>query len=514
MFNVPRLFTLFFALVLSISLTTPSLAAIRWVNGTESIEILSIIADPIRDRIYYGDGATNRIVVIDSNTESIISTVQVTGKPVAMDISKDGKKMAVAHGSLSVIDLDSYSVMSFSPGKVITDVAFDFAGNIYATSSDYWGKVDKLDSTTGNILLSFGMGSTLTNLLYQSAMLNTDNTGKNLYVGERGLSPASLYRFDIGGASPVFIAEDAHGALGSNLQDFTLNGNGDTVFLACGSPYEIQEISANTITKINSFTTGPYPNAVTIDPVGKFLYAAASSQNYLFKFDPTTKALISKEQLLTVGYNDEVRARGLAVDRTGNKVFAVHGNSYSPSHFKIQVIASVPLPDRDGDGIADINDNCADQFNADQSDTDLDGIGDACDPFPNDQDNIAACMGANAHLQSNLFLLTQENATLTTTNQILATDNSSLTATNQRLTEENSLFRQKLADDDSDGIVNIADTCAATPSSDTINVTGCSKKQFCASIRFIEICKTADWDNNGLKFTSDCYWKSGACVAR
>jgi formylglycine-generating enzyme len=38
------------------------------------------------------------------------------------------------------------------------------------------------------------------------------------------------------------------------------------------------------------------------------------------------------------------------------------------------------VPDQDGDGVADATDNCLDAGNADQRDTDADGIGNACDP--------------------------------------------------------------------------------------------------------------------------------------
>jgi hypothetical protein len=42
------------------------------------------------------------------------------------------------------------------------------------------------------------------------------------------------------------------------------------------------------------------------------------------------------------------------------------------------------MADADGDGIADARDNCKDAFNPEQTDTDHDGLGDACD---NDDDN-------------------------------------------------------------------------------------------------------------------------------
>ena len=39
-------------------------------------------------------------------------------------------------------------------------------------------------------------------------------------------------------------------------------------------------------------------------------------------------------------------------------------------------------PDTDGDGIYDVDDNCPSVYNPDQEDTDLNGVGDACDPLP------------------------------------------------------------------------------------------------------------------------------------
>jgi hypothetical protein len=43
--------------------------------------------------------------------------------------------------------------------------------------------------------------------------------------------------------------------------------------------------------------------------------------------------------------------------------------------------------DTDEDGILDVNDNCPNNANADQADRDGDGLGDVCDPYPDDPDN-------------------------------------------------------------------------------------------------------------------------------
>jgi len=52
-----------------------------------------------------------------------------------------------------------------------------------------------------------------------------------------------------------------------------------------------------------------------------------------------------------------------------------------------------PLLDSDNDGVVDVEDNCPTEPNPDQTDTDLDGVGDLCDPdddndqIPDDEDN-------------------------------------------------------------------------------------------------------------------------------
>ena len=46
----------------------------------------------------------------------------------------------------------------------------------------------------------------------------------------------------------------------------------------------------------------------------------------------------------------------------------------------------LPVVDSDGDGVGDIDDNCPLVPNADQTDFDEDGVGNLCDPDPNGAD--------------------------------------------------------------------------------------------------------------------------------
>jgi hypothetical protein len=61
--------------------------------------------------------------------------------------------------------------------------------------------------------------------------------------------------------------------------------------------------------------------------------------------------------------------------------FAQHCEGGLPALFGfIRINSTVPIPDADGDGVVDIEDNCPNVANPDQGDLDGDGIGNACDP--------------------------------------------------------------------------------------------------------------------------------------
>lgn len=140
--------------------------------------------------------------------------------------------------------------------------------------------------------------------------------------------------------------------------------------------------------------------------------------------------------------------------------------------------------DEDQDQVLDLFDNCPDVANADQLDRDEDGLGDACDPYPGDPDNLGACLG---DLTSAERLAASQSETIGT-----------LMVEVDRLNEE--LASCQAPDVDGDGVIDDLDRCPLSQGG-AVDQSGCTLPQFCSGYsgsgwRSVISCVSADWNGN------------------
>jgi DNA-binding beta-propeller fold protein YncE len=141
--------------------------------------------------------------------------------------------------------------------------------------------------------------------------------------------------------NPVYLGDDEHGSLGSNLKDFAVSPRYNEIYIASGSPYGIQVVDADTLEQLSIYTTGAYPAGTAISPLGDKVYGLPASpyNNYLYEYDVETDTLINEYPLLSNVLNGKAVARGIAVDVFGEKAFVVHGNDHpSYASMELQVI--------------------------------------------------------------------------------------------------------------------------------------------------------------------------------
>jgi len=182
-------------------------------------------------------------------------------------------------------------------------------------------------------------------------------------------------------------------------------------------------------------------DTVVIGAVNDDTQGTRSGSAYIFTRSGTTWTQQAK-LFASDGTADDILGNSVSID-TNTVVAGAPGDDDQGSNSGSVYIFSLNA-DPDGDGIIDPSDNCPDDANADQTDTDEDGIGDACDL---DDDNDAI---------DDEF------------------DNCPLIANQgQEDLDGDGLGDVCDPDDDNDGIYDVIDTCPDTQEGSYVDNTGC-----------------------------------------
>jgi hypothetical protein len=339
---------------------------IVWLDDTFSTSLTCILRDDKRNIIYLADAGNKQLVLIDSLSLNVVRRISINSMFRDMAISKDNRTMAIAGETLFLVDLETYEKRQLTTTLDVVSVDFDHRGHLMLTTTEYWGNIYQYNPDTETVVRSFSPGS-----FYRYGLLKTDDDGDILYVAER-LSPVSLYRYDISGDTPVLLAEDDHGELGSTLGDFVLAPNRDEIYMANGGGSGLLTLESNTIDVIKIYTIGDHMGGVAADPGGDYIYATPSSRiNAIYQFGaPQQKSALHYNLLSQNSSYGVPTSRGIAVDRTGRKAFVIN-DGYDK--YKVQVVELYLPFDNDDDGLSDQVEvtGCTDPHD---KDTDDDGI--------------------------------------------------------------------------------------------------------------------------------------------
>jgi len=109
---------------------------------------------------------------------------------------------------------------------------------------------------------------------------------------------------------------------------------------------------------------------------------AMSCQLWIAQFGLTFPVLTDNINLYGA-YGDGYVPYNVILDQDMTVRYSTSGFNQTAVRNQIVYWLSQISTDNDGDGIANDQDNCPDDYNPDQSDIDGDGIGDVCDPCPN-----------------------------------------------------------------------------------------------------------------------------------
>ena len=181
------------------------------VSGGLVVECISMLADPNRPRIYCG-GANQELVVIATDTMSIIKRIPNTGYIEDLNISPDGRTLwcvrTYYYNSIARLNLDTLDgLTAFPTEKPVTAVREGLDNRLYATTRGI--EVWQLDTTTGVVQQRFQPSGGRPYAQGLSMELSPDRRTLYLsdayYLDNSLLTQAELSRYDIATGTPAFL---------------------------------------------------------------------------------------------------------------------------------------------------------------------------------------------------------------------------------------------------------------------------------------------------------------------
>jgi hypothetical protein len=194
------------------------------------------------------------------------------------------------------------------------------------------GAADRLAYAGGKLWIGVGSGgwTTLTSValdgtvtpstvtLYSPDFTTSPAQPGTLYAAERGLSPASVQRINVAGATPVSVSQILIES--ANVRDVVVSPDATRIIPAAGAPYEFRELVASTLQPSGVVYPGePYPNSVAVSPGRGGLLATG-----LFIGTPGVKVhkMGNPVPIFTTSPGDAI-PDGLGLSEDGSKLFTV-----------------------------------------------------------------------------------------------------------------------------------------------------------------------------------------------
>ncbi len=256
-------------------------------------DVVRFVRDPVRARIYATTKA-NTVIVINTQTVQVTNEFAIGSNPSGLDVNADGSRLFVACGGsttagIGVIDLVTLQKLPSLPTPYApADVAAGLEDRLYISpvGGGSYDNLRQISAVDGAVQATLGGGV----FVYYGAQLVLTPDRKKLFMGNVGLSPGTLARFDVATATPVF--EQAGSNLGGNGQSVIMSHTGDAVCYAVGggnSGYDIRLIPIDNVDgAIGTFECGAYPTNGAFSPDDAFFYTAPNTQDKVLVFSRST----------------------------------------------------------------------------------------------------------------------------------------------------------------------------------------------------------------------------------
>lgn len=235
------------------------------------VDYAHLAADKIRPYVYANNGATS-IDVYHAYTAQKIATISNVGVALGeMSVAPDGSKLYVldtASRAMDVVDLTT--MMKETTWSL--DNAVDGFTSVLAIRPNGVEVVLVGDGTAYKNGRSLGPTGI-------SGSLSASSDGRSVFAQDKGLSPASVYAFDVdysemsGGILMVSRRASGWSINGSsNGRDIAASPDGTHLYTATGAPYRCSSIDPADLSLIGSLPGGDaYPNNIEVASDGRVI---------------------------------------------------------------------------------------------------------------------------------------------------------------------------------------------------------------------------------------------------
>lgn len=259
---------------------------------------------------YIPNNNSNNVSVINTSTNTVVTTIPVGSGPYGVAASLDGSKVYIANdgdGNVSVINTATNTVTAtVGVGTNPTCVAVSPDGSkVYVTNYNS-NNVSVIDAATNTVVTTVGVGT-------NPFGVAVSPDGSKIFVVNLNSDNVSV----INGATNSVVTTVA---VGSGPALITLSPDGSKVYVTNISSNNVSVISTATNSVINTLGVGTSPDGIAISPDGSRLYVANQGSSNLSVINTSTNTVIA-----TVGVGSA--PCGVSVTPDGSEVYVV--NLYS-----------------------------------------------------------------------------------------------------------------------------------------------------------------------------------------
>jgi YVTN family beta-propeller protein len=286
------------------------------------------IYNPITGHVYTADIASSTVSVIDTASNSVLTTIHLPNNYTPRELALDTKRnyiytANVFSNTLSVIDASSNNVIDTiqSSGSIVDGVTYDpLNDHIYAVNAGS-GSISVIDGASRTVIDTIAIGPNPKQGVF-------DPQNGFTYIPNEGSGTISV----IDGASRTVISTVSNLPNPVFLTYDSANGN---IYAANHDTQVVSVIDTSTNSVTKTITVGPDPTGVGFDADNGIIYVGNQGSNYVSLIDGSSNQVIGT---ITVGSGPVTPV----YDPVHHNVYVTNYHSNEAQGNTVSVISTTP----------------------------------------------------------------------------------------------------------------------------------------------------------------------------